>query len=154
MKFYRPTTWDDVQFIAKHMREGDKEECRAGGFSPLEALSQSFELSIVSYTLNTPDGVPAAITGVSPSSIGANIGVIWMLGTDDISKHKIYALRRCKPFIANLYDELGMDCFYNCTYIKNKLHHSWLRWLGFTFLRTVTLPPDGQEFLEFVRLKG
>jgi hypothetical protein len=154
MTFYRPSTWDDVYFIVDNMREGDQDECMAGGLTPIDALSLSYEKSIVSYTLHTPDGVPAAMTGVTASPMGRHFGCIWMLGTDDISKHKIYALRRCKPFLSNLYDELEMECFYNYTYSQNMLHHNWLKWLGFTFLRTVALPPQGQDFFEFVRLKG
>lgn len=154
MTFYRPTTWDDVCFIADNMREGDQDECMALGYQPFDALSRSFEDSIVTYTLHTPDGVPASLAGVAPSPLGPKFGAIWMLGTDDISKHKIYALRRCKPFIANLYDELGMECFHNYTFAANTLHHNWLKWLGFIFLRKVTLPPYDQEFFEFVRLKG
>lgn len=153
MTFYRPTTWEDVYFVVDNMREEDQDECRANGYTPLDALSLSYENSIVSYTLHTPDGVPAAIMGVSKSGIGPQFGVIWMLGTNDIQHHKVYALRRCKPFLSDLYEEMGMECFYNYTYSENKLHHSWLKWLGFTFLRSVALPPDGHDFYEFVRLK-
>jgi hypothetical protein len=154
MSLHRLATWDDVYFVEDNMREEDKDECRAGGYTPFDAISLSYENSIVSYTLLTPEGVPAAILGVSPSPLSPKFGLIWMLGTDDIRKHKFTFLRNCKPFLDTLYDELGMECLYNYTYAANSLHHSWIRWLGFTFLRQLDLPPTGQPFIEFVRLKG
>jgi len=154
MQFYRPASRDDVDYVIQNMREEDQAECVASGYTPSEALSLSHENSIVSYTLLTPEGIPAAIAGVSEGSYGPSFGLIWMLGTDDIRKHKIYALRRCKPFLQTLYDELGADAFYNYTYAENRLHHAWLRWLGFKFLRQIDMPPTGQPFIEFVRLRG
>lgn len=155
MSLHRPATWDDVYFVADFMREEDQDECRASGHVPVEALSLSHEKAIVSYTLLTPhEGHPAAIIGVGESSLGPQFGSIWMLGTDAIRKHKFTFLRNCKPFLQELYAETGMECFYNYTYADNQLHHAWLRWLGFKFIREVALPPYGHSFIEFVRLKG
>lgn len=154
MQLSRPATWDDVDYVIRNMREEDQAECVAGGYTPSKALSLSHEESIVSYTLLTPDGDPAAILGVSKGSLGPKFGLIWMLGTDDIRKHKFTFLRNCKPFLETLYDDLGFECFYNYTYAENTLHHAWLKWLGFKFIRQIELPPLGQPFIEFVRLRG
>lgn len=155
MSFYRPTTWDDVDFVSKYMREEDKEECIAGGLLPHHALSLSYEGAIVAYTLLTPNThIPGAVLGVGMSNLNPCMGVIWMLGTDAIKTHRFTFLRNCKPVLNELYEITGKDCFYNYTYSKNTLHHAWLKWLGFKFLREVSLPPDGNTFLEFVRLKG
>jgi hypothetical protein len=53
-----------------------------------------------------------------------------------------------------LFDVTGDDAFYNYTYSRNTVHHKWLKWSGFTFLRKVTLPPLNKEFYEFVILRG
>ena len=154
MELYRPTTWDDVYHVVDNMREEDVDECRAGGLTAYSALSLSYESALVSYTLLTPEHVPAAILGVQDSVLGPQFGSIWMLGTEDIAKHKVTFLKRCKPFLTELYDKTGKECFYNYTYSENKLHHAWLKWLGFKFIREVELPPYGFSFIEFVRLKG
>jgi hypothetical protein len=155
MDLYRPSIWDDVYFVADYMREEDQDECRAGGYTPFDALSLSFEQAIIAYTLVTPDTeTPAAIVGVGDSSLGPEFGSVWMLGTDDIKKYKTTFLRRCKPFVNDLFDMSGKNCLFNYTYSENHLHHAWLRWLGFKFLREVELPPYGFSFIEFVRLKG
>lgn len=153
MQLHRPANWDDLYYVVDHMREGDQDECRAGGYTPLDALSLSYDNAIVAYTLLTPDNIPAAILGVGESALGPQFGSIWMLGTEDIARHKITFLRRCKPFINDLFNETGKECFYNYTYSENRLHHAWLKWLGFKFIREVPLPPYGHSFIEFVRLR-
>lgn len=154
MQLYRPANWDDLYYVVDHMREGDQDECRAGGYTPYDALSLSYENAIVAYTLLTPDHTPAAILGVGDSAYGPSFGSVWMLGTDDIKKHRVNFLRACRASLDKLYDEAGKDCLYNYTYSENKLHHAWLKWLGFKFLREVNIPPYGHSFIEFVRLKG
>lgn len=153
MSFARPSTWDDVCYVSDFMRPEDIEECEAGGLTHFDALGRSFDRAIVAYTLVTPHGDPAAILGVSKSPY-QGMGVVWMLGTDAIKRHKIQFLRNSRPFLERLYEETGHEAYYNYTYAKNDLHHSWLRWLGFTFIREVSLPPYDQPFYEFVRLKG
>jgi hypothetical protein len=151
---HRQATWDDVYYIADNMREEDQDECRAGGLTPLDALSLSFDGSQVAYTLFEPVSlVPAAVLGVSHGALGPGFGNVWMLGTDGIRKHKFAFLRRCKPFVDSLFEETGYDALYNYTYVENKLHHAWLKWLGFKFIREVELPPYGHCFYEFVRLR-
>jgi hypothetical protein len=155
MDLARPATWDDVAYVYKNMRQEDQDECWAGGLNPDLALSMSHEGSIVSYALISPDTKkPAALLGISPSNLGPRFGIIWMLGTDDIKKHRFTFLRNCKPFLGQLYEATEKECFYNYTYSKNSLHHDWLKWLGFSFLREVQLPPTNEPFYEFVRLKG
>jgi hypothetical protein len=154
MQTYRPTNWDDVYFVVDNMRDEDIEECMACGRTALDALSRSFEVSEVTYTLMSPDGHPAAILGVTDGPLGEHFGIVWMLGTNDIKKHKMHFLRACKAGLDSLFAECGKEALYNYTYANNSLHHVWLRWLGFTFLRQVELPPYGHSFYEFVRLRG
>jgi hypothetical protein len=136
------------------MRKGDAEECAAGGFTPFGALAHSIETAIICKTLVTPgDQSPGAILGVCPGPI-PSWGAIWLLGTDAIKQHRVPFLRLSKQTLADLYEETGKEVFYNYTFIQNTVHHAWLRWLGFTFIRKVPLPPHGQQFYEFVKLKG
>lgn len=150
----RPFQWDDVPFVAEHMRKEDAEECAAGGFTPFGALAHSTATSIVLKTLFTPDTKePGAICGVCPGPI-PSWGAIWLLGTDAIKRHRVPFLRMSRETVNDLYEETGKEVFYNYTYVQNHVHHAWLRWLGFTFIRKVPLPPHGLEFYEFVKIKG
>lgn len=153
MKYLSQPTDEAVEYVAKNMRPEDVEECLAFGHDPLNALGFSRAASTVCYTLVGRDNTPVAIVGVG-EGIYKNWGSIWLLGTDGIKTNKMTFLRNSKEALQRLYDESGFDVFYNYTYAKNDLHHYWLRWLGFSFLRKVTLPPHNHEFYEFARLKG
>ena len=65
----RPATQADIDFVAAHMREADKEELWASGHkTPQFALDLSFEMTpnCVCYA---PDGDPVAVLG-NPFAIG------------------------------------------------------------------------------------
>jgi hypothetical protein len=51
-----------------------------------------------------------------------------------------------------MFKECGAEYVYNYTYAKNTVHHRWLKWLGFTFLRKVNLGPEGKPFIEFAKI--
>lgn len=154
MNLHRDATFDDISYVAKNMRVEDVEECKAGGLTPLDALTLSYTDRLVAYTLLTPDTfTPAAILGVNASPFSDKLGLIWMLGTDAIKTHKFTFLRGCEQYVRHLFDVTDRDCLYNYSYHGNPLHHQWLRWLGFTFIRKVELPPFNETFYEFVKLK-
>jgi hypothetical protein len=145
---------DDIDHVVAHMRKEDVEECAAGGHTPFGALAMSISASIVCKAILAPDtGKPGAIMGVCPGNV-PSWGAIWLLGTDDIKRHRVIFLRRSKETLADLYTESGKEVFYNYSYVQNHVHHAWLRWLGFTFIRKVPFPPHGQLFWEFVKIKG
>jgi len=152
---YRQALRSDVGYVADNMRKEDQEECLAGGLNPYDALSTSFTNCPFCYTLVNPVNFkPSGILGVSDSPLGPAFGIIWMLGTDDIAKHKFAFLRKCTQGVNDLFTVSQKECLYNYSYSQNDLHHAWLKWLGFKFLREVRMPPHGNSFLEFVRLKG
>jgi hypothetical protein len=145
---------DDIEHVATNMRKEDIEECEAGGLSPFGALAMSIENSIVAKVLVAPDtGKAGAILGVC-HGFSPSWGAIWLLGTDDIKRHRLTFCRQSRRTLPLLYEESGKEVFYNYTYVGNEVHHAWLRWLGFTFIRKVPLPPHGQHFYEFVKIKG
>lgn len=91
-----------AEVLAKTMREGDKQECMATGYSPFESARGSLLLSGEAYVARAKEGV-VMLFGVTGD------GLIWALGSSFIEKHK-KALVAC-----------GMD------YIKECLRrHSFL----------------------------
>lgn len=152
--YARPATMDDVRYVAEHMREDDIEEAGAFMLSPLEALTTGLHNADLCYTLLSPDGEPIAILGVSPNEAYPSFGAIWMLGTPLIEKYPMTFLRNTKPALESMFHQTRYDAFFNYTYAKNLLHHKWLKWTGFTFLRKVTLPPLNKDFFEFIILRG
>jgi hypothetical protein len=148
LKHIRPSDWSDVWFLAGHLRSEDVEECAAHGQTALDALAIGLEKSHVCYTLLDPYGEAMGMAGVTPQ------GLVWLLGTPRIEKHPIYFLRHCRAVLERIYEESGCELLYNYTYCKNNLHHKWLKWMGFSFLRKVTLGPNGERFYEFARLRS
>lgn len=152
-RYVRPTVAADVAFIADRMRAEDIEEVKACGHTPHDALSLGLELSHPCYTLMDFEGTPIAMVGVSPSPLPYS-GLIWMLGTPGIEQCRITFLKYSRQALDLIYKECDLDLLYNYSYAENTVHHQWLRWLGFNFLRKVELPPIGGHFYEFARLRS
>lgn len=152
MKYWRHPWIGDVEYVADNMRRADAKECLAVGRTPKEALLMGYKHSAFCRTLVAPDGEPIAMVGVVPSEQYDEFGAIWLLGTRGIEKHGFRFLRYSKQALKECYEQTGYEAFYNATHKDNVVHHHWLKWLGFTFVRRLTIGNSG--FIEFVRLKG
>lgn len=152
-RYVRTSVASDVEFLADRMRDEDVEEVRASNHTPLDALSLGLKISHPCYTLLDFSGTPFAMVGVAPSPL-EGAGLIWMLGTKGIESVRFTFLKYSKYALQRIYDECEYELLYNYSYAKNSLHHQWLRWLGFKFLNKVVMPPNGEQFYEFARLKG
>lgn len=150
--YYRPALEQDVEFVAPNLRTADIQECEAAGFNALDALWASFHASEVCYFLHH-EGDPVGITGVCPSPLGPEFGTVWMMGTDKIKHYRSPFLRSSKQALDDLFEASGRRCLHNITWSGNTLHHRWLKHLGFTFLPTITVPPSGETFIPFAKLK-
>lgn len=151
-KHVRTPTDEDVTFVAAHMRQGDVEECLAVGWTPLEALSAGVQSSQVAYTLIDHEGTPVAIMGVCPPN-QVGLGMIWLLGTPDIERIPATFARQSRYVLRDIFNQIyDLYGLFNYTHLKNDVHHRWLKWLGFKFLRIVE--HNNHQFYEFVILKG
>lgn len=147
--YVRPSTEADVEYLAVRLRSADVEELAASGWTPFDSLSYGLHKGLVCLTMLDPCGVPLGMVGVCPSHEGFDdFGVIWLLGTDEITTHQKRFLRQSLPVLTEFYKQTGCRAFYNRTYYKNKIHHRWLKWLGFTFINTI------DNFHTFVRING
>ncbi len=148
---YRTSIRSDIDYLLAHMRPEDVAECLGGGSSPNEALAYGFMASTRCLTLIEPgNGAPAAMLGVTPSEYDC-AGKIWLLGTSAIERYPMTFLRHSREVLGQLYGRYTL--LYNFTFVENEMHHRWLKWLGFVFLRKVELTPD-KFFYEFVRPKA
>lgn len=153
MTLVRPSTYEDVEYIEKHMRVEDVEECYAGGVRPYNALYTGVCISDVCHTLIDPKtGNPGAMLGINPTAY-TGVGNIWLLGTPAIEQNAITFLRHSKPWLAEQEKACGYDALFNYTHVNNRVHHRWLKWLGFVFLRKIELTHNN-SFYEFVKLGG
>lgn len=153
MNYLARPTEQDIEHVANNMRPEDIEECLATGLDPLTALRTSISHSSVCYSIIDQHGTPYALMGVG-QGVYDGWGAVWLLGTKGIEQNTVTFLRHSKDVLDMLYAESGFHVFYNYTFSNNTLHHRWLKWLGFKFIRRVTLPPTNSEFIEFARLRG
>lgn len=152
-KYIRDSIADDVQFLAKNLRQEDVEEVEALGSSAFAALRRGYCSSDPCRTLLDDKDVPIAMVGIVKTH-NPQLGGIWLLGTQGIETNTYKFLKYSRPALDSLFQDSTYEGFYNYAYSENHLHHKWLKWLGFTFLREVQLPPHGKSFYEFVKLRG
>ena len=151
--FIRPSITEDCWYLGPKLRLPDQEECHAGGVSPVPALIAGVMYGACTYTALDPATMqPGAMFGVMPTSQPKE-GKVWMLGSDAVERNAHLFLRGSKIILNKYLFGDYYDLLYNYTYVKNTLHHDWLKWLGFTFFRKVELTP-GNEFYEFAKLRG
>jgi hypothetical protein len=150
----RDTTAEDVEYLAEYMREIDKDEIRAvhgDDVDILSVLENAEMLSVYSKTCLV-GSVPVAIFGVTPFPQSDDIGVIWLLCTDELfdvvgklSFHK-ESVRRLRE-IHEIYPKV-----FNVCLASNEASIQWLDALGFNF--PTVLPHYGlnnRVFLMFER---
>lgn len=152
-QYIRNSIGADVDFLSQNLRKEDIEEVKAGGLTPFSALFQGLAVSNPCWTLLNEEGTPIAMVGVCASP-NPSLGLIWLLGTTGIENVSYKFAKYSVPALNRLFNEVQYDGLYNYTHAHNELHHKWLKWLGFKFLRKIDLPPNDQPFYEFVKLRG
>lgn len=151
----RPAVISDVHKVAAALRQADRNEIQAGmAVPPLRALGLGYAESRPCLTIaEAEDDNPIAMFGVVPSKEceTPRCGLIWLLGTDGINRHKTQFLRESAARLADVCK--GYDVVGNVIDARNGLHIIWLRWLGFKLLkRHQHYGPEGREFIEFFKV--
>ncbi len=124
-----PTEIDHVGIIASNMRELDRQECIAAiGLDPADALYYSFTGSENVWTILYKDK-PIAIFGVARLSLLSEVGVPWMLGTDELDQAGWPIIRFSRKIIRGLLEYYSK--LENYVDARNKKSIKWLRWCGF-----------------------
>jgi len=102
----RKTTSDDVKFIANNLRYADKNEIYAssGNYLYYSRLIESYDLSNKCYTW-TINGLPAMIVGICDDNKGG--GIIWAMGTDEITKERKFFLKESVKIIEEFKKDYG-----------------------------------------------
>lgn len=147
----RAATVADATSIAPRLRKEDRAECLAAyGLTPEVLLPLSVNLS--ETWVFTVKGQPEVILGLSPVDQHPTFGIVWMMATPEILKHKREMIKRLPEVLDMLHDRY--ELLGNHIDARNKVHLQWLRRSGFSLLRLH--PKFGVEkrpFYEFARLR-
>ena len=123
--------------IAPYLRREDKDEIKAlSGLSPEIGVAYSIASSQKGYAAYY-DGTLTAIFGISN-------GLIWLVGTDAITKHPITFFRTSRKIFHEL--TKGHNYLHNYVDARNKLHLRWLEWIGFTIEEAQILGVENRLF--------
>jgi hypothetical protein len=149
--YTRETTEKDIPHLAVNLREEDKAEIQAGsGLEPQMALMLGLKVSRRCRTICMSDGTPTGIYGVNDTAI-KGLGSIWLLATPDLLKVQRQFLRECREGISEI--SQGYSCVFNYTDARNSVHHKWLKWCGFTFIKEhKNFGKQKETFYEFVKI--
>ena len=146
----RPATTADIRPLTDDLRPADILEIRAAsGAAHGDAIRQGVGLGALVACL--PNGLPAALFGVTTSWENSDIGLIWMVATNGFWKLTRQFLRESYAVV----DHLGVDyrVVMNYSDARNTAHHRWLRWAGFTIIkRHEQFGVEQRPFLEFAKI--
>ena len=145
-----PAIQKDVDWVATHLRDADRNEAIAlGGRDPEDVVQFSHEQSEKSY-IGLYEDEPFIVFGVS--HFQDEVGCVWLVGTDKIHDARVGFLRVSHYWLNDLHENYPL--LFNYVDARNTLHIRWLRWLGFTF---INLHPEfgaGRlPFYEIVRIR-
>lgn len=114
------------------LREADKLECLAGGFTSDEAIAYSVKHSLRSEAVFAGDEL-LGIWGYCPSSILGTGVMAWMLTLPAADNHKIAIGRATLRGVAALLE--AFPAIYVSVDDRHTLALEWLSWLGFRCVR-------------------
>lgn len=142
----RRTLPEDVPFIAKRLRQGDRLElARAGLTDPAAALEESVRQSAFAFTA-LHDGVPMCLFGLRPDGILSRRARVWLLGTPEINTTKKGFVKTCQMVVDGLLDIYPV--LYNAVDAQYPQAHRLLTFLGAEFIKKAT-SPNGNPFILF-----
>ena len=138
----------DIKFILDNLRNQDRNEL-------FSIYGDSWKNTVFRNVLNinedycwieySNDNQPILMYGIVPNE--NNVGVIWMLSTQDITKEQVSFLRRAKEFIAEGSEKFSLLC--NFVHSDNILAIKWLKWLGFVVESPKVIGLGKKQFLFF-----
>ena len=143
----RKATLQDALYVANNLRPEDQRELEGMGYTPFQVV-WGVLLCEDTFAFTNYENKLAGVGGVIPDDEGN--AYIWTLCTPDIMSMGKTFFRQAKRHIDGLTKPYKM-VYAQCD-TRNKLHHRFLKHLGFKALRTVPTGPYNLPYLEVVRL--
>lgn len=125
----RKSELSDIVPIALRMRNADKKEIwDSHRFKPYQALLRGMKNLGSCWTI-LGDDMPEGMMGVSKGSLLSNRGIIWLLGTDVLTKDRRLFVKVSKKVFDGMLD--GFDYVENYVSTENEISLRWIERLGF-----------------------
>lgn len=137
----------DVHELAANMRSADAEELRAAGVTRLAAVGISVTTSVESYAVRL-HGELACLFGVGErpgaSLMGGRHGVVWLLGTEVITRYPKLFWQLCKAWMPQLLSR--WDTLTNWVHARYAASIRWAARLGGEVGAPFVAGPHGELF--------
>ena len=152
MNYYiRPSKKEDCYTLSKTLRECDVQEIFASsGSNPVQSLVKSYICSQKHCYSIMLDGEVVGMFGIN--KVNKNVGSPWLLGSDNLTKHKFKFYKLSKSYLSKFMEEYNV--LFNYVDQRNSQSKRWLKGLGFQFTKLV--PQYGYEkkpFYEFIKAR-
>ncbi len=134
-------------FISRHMRKSDKEEIYyLAALAPWPAIEVTIAGAVDANTALV-DGVPVVMFGVSRRTWISDVGVPWLLGTDEADNHQFKFGRDSKRYFTVMAEQFPV--MENYAMASNNRTLRWLKWLGFDMEEAKPVGVFGRPFVRF-----
>lgn len=134
------------------MRAQDVAELKAAGIPNLvDAVAEGVRTSDWSVAARV-DGKLACIFGIRGYTLLGDIGVPWMLGTEELVHHHRALVRLTPRYIGAMLQ--AYPRLMNAVHDRNTVSKGWLRALGFTIGPPLPVGADGERFCVFEMKRG
>lgn len=149
-----PASIEDAGKLAARLRAADLQEIQANlGEDPLIVLVRSIVISDPCYVVVGEDDKPMALFGAAPDTGDAEIGMVWLLGSNELVDHPFFVLRNSRKWVEKLHQRYKI--LWNCVDARNEVHIRWLKWCGFEFIRLIEqYGVEQRPFYEFEKVRG
>ena len=123
---YKP---EHGEYIAANIRQIDRKEIYYfGTLQPLPAIRMTAANAVAAWTVLVDD-VPAMMFGINRRSHLSQVGVPWLLATDEVEKHPMRFAYASKVYFDRMVR--AFPKMENHVLAENKVTIRWLKWLGF-----------------------
>lgn len=131
------------------MREADaKEVWLSSQKTPHDAIHESLAMSLYAWSIMLGDK-PIGMFGMGATSVVGDVGVPWLLGTNDMLTIRRQFVRESKAhveFMLKVFPRLK-----NFVHVDNAASITWLKYLDFELGETVKAGPFMADFIPFER---
>lgn len=97
----RPSTYAEINRLARRMRAADVREVGAVGHTPKQALVDGYRGSVLCWTAWNDDR-PVAMFGLTPLNMIEGRAAPWLLGTDEVLKGARLLMRWGPRFVEGM----------------------------------------------------
>lgn len=127
-------TFADAHELDRLMRPEDRREVEdISGQPAIRNLLLGVLVGAPTLAVRSLEGELAGLLGVTP--VGLQHGAISFLGTPVIERQSVAFLRGTRDVLDVL--SRDYDTLFNVCDARNEVHHRWLKWCGFSFIRKI-----------------